>query len=129
MVQPLTVSAPELLMPPPALAPLLSAMVQPLIVSVVWLRMPSPVGPAPWLIVRPLRTTGWLALTSNTRETRPPLIVSCPAPGPWIVRPMLMASSPLDRVMVWPSRLGAREQEPARLAVPSRLFTGFWYQA
>jgi Transposase DDE domain group 1 len=26
-------------------------------------------------------------------------------------------------------RLAARQQEPARLAVPSRLFTGFWYQA
>jgi hypothetical protein len=26
-------------------------------------------------------------------------------------------------------RLAARQQEPVRLAVPSRLFTGFWYQA
>src|SRR6058998_206597 len=113
-VEPLSPMAPALKMPPPSKAALPET-VQPLSVSVPWLRMPPPkrsqeatdeadATPLPLLIVRPLRVTMVFWATSNTRDGGGdfprvagllPLMVSWPAPGPWIVRFLVRPSSPL----------------------------------
>src|SRR6516225_3216842 len=103
-----SVAAGKLLMPWTLLE-----IVQPLTMRALWLRMAVPFA---LVIVMPLRTAGWLALTSNTPNWLLPLTVSWSAAGPWMVTPVVMDSSPLVSVMVWPTRLGAKTMVSPLLA-------------
>ena len=72
-----------------------------------WSRIPPPSSAAPPLIVRPeMSTVADADVTSKTRLESPASTSSRPDPGPAIVRPWAMASSPLVRWMVEPSRRG-----------------------
>ena len=53
-------------------------------------------------------TVFWFWLTLKTRLWLLPLMASRPAPGPSMSRLLLIASSPLVSVIVWPLRLGAK---------------------
>jgi len=62
----------------------------------------------PWEIIRPAMVTTLPLLMSKTRLASLPLMVSWLAPGPSMSRLLVIASSPLVRVIVWPFRLGSK---------------------
>src|SRR5262245_56209712 len=82
------------------------------------LRMPPPWSADPWVMVRPARVTVSLLLMSKTRLASLPLTAKRLAPGPSMSRFLLIASSPLVSVIVWPLRLGAKRMvSPLRALV------------
>src|SRR5262245_22559505 len=75
----------------------------------------------PFSIVRPAMVTAtgfWFWLTLKTRLALLPLMASKLAPGPSMSRLLLIASSSLVSVIVWPLRLGAKTMLSPLLARP-----------
>src|SRR2546422_860539 len=93
-----------LLMPPPKFAEL-PEMVLLVIVNVPWLKMPPPKGALPLLIVRPEIVTLMLAWILKIRKSGVPAkrlrwTVNRFAPGPLIVRFLLITNSSLNSLIV-----------------------------
>src|SRR5207237_441994 len=87
-------------MPPPAMVARLPERVLLLSISVPELTIPPPVSALPFWMVRPEIATVKPLPISNTLDELFPLIVRLEAPGPLIVRFLLIKSSPLVSVMV-----------------------------
>src|SRR5438105_6347479 len=120
----ITVSVPALWMPPPASPPQARAELPERMLSVTVvvpkLMMPPPPSATPFWMVRPEMATVPLTML-NTRDEWLPLIAKLEAPGPLIVRSLLITSSPEASVIVAGSgRLKSIVPPGATLAIASR---------